>query len=339
MNLNPATRPMRFRFLVLPLFLFALLYPILAFDIVNRLAASTARQDTGNFALLVFYQVTCGVWGVAAVLLAGAVALRSGYRRDMQALVCCILFAAAAYGMSFATGGYAGFLQERLVTILLDLGMKRAMISALLAYGTWPLWFAVGALVRFAVLFPEPLSPDLVRASGAHDRAGAMRSVPGAGLDVGEAFRALVARGLEHDWFAPRTIIVASSAGALLSVLVKGSRTAAVLWVPLAIGVAIAVTALRAAWSADTGMVRARLRRFGYGAVGSVAFFLAAGAAGAVMQSAAGAILVVILMTLAPAPLLAGLAAVGLPAPRATVTPAVSADRGTASGTSAPSVR
>lgn len=298
---------LRFRVAMAPLFLFALLFPVLAVDVVLRLLGSIAGQEIGNLVLLLFYEVTRAAWMLVAIALAAALTLRSAERRDLQALACVLLFASIAYGMFFGSGGYAGHLQERLVRALLSIGLSRERIAVLFAFGLWPTWLAVGALLRFAMLFPEPLKPAQVRASGVHDRAGVMRSVPGAGLDMGALFRGLVARGIEGGWFRPRLVIPVSCAGAIASALFRNTAGLAASWVFLAIGIAIAVTALRASWSGGGPGVRRQLTWIGRGAAASLACFLAAGIAGGMIRSAVGAGAVVVLMTLAPAPLLVGI--------------------------------
>ena len=300
--------PRRFQLLITPACVLALLFPVMAFDVVARLLGSSARLDTANVTLLLFYETTRAVWAIAALLLAAFVIVRANRRRDFQALATSIVFATIAYGM-FSAGSYPGHFQERMVRSLLDLGLNQSTIAALFALGLWPFTLAVGAFIRFSVLFPAPLTPATVHASGAHDRRGALRSVPGAGVDIGAVFRGIVARGLEHGWFGARVIAATSAAFAVFAIALRNSAGVYALWLAVAFGIAVAITALRATWSTGDPVVRLRLARLGRGALASLVCFATAGILGGVIRSQAGAVLVVILMTLAPAPLLAGLAA------------------------------
>jgi hypothetical protein len=314
----------RFRILTLPLLLYVALQPALALDVTMRLVAGWSTQDQANVVLLLFFELTRGLRSLFALMLAGLLLGHSARRAEVRALILFIVLSEMAWAMAFAGAGYAGPFQEWLTRSLLDLGLSRGLLAIVFGYPDWALWLALAALLRFAVLFPQPLTPASVDVSGAHDRTGMMRGVPGAGIDIGASFRRLTNALVQRGWLDSATAWSVAGVGAALSIVVRHQSIKSLLWFPFGLGIAVVITCLRASYVSGNENARQRLLWIARGAAVALALFAAAGVAG-LIESPAAAIGAFVLLTLAPAALLAGLAAAMLQRTRSeNVAPVVS---------------
>lgn len=298
--------PNRFRLLVTPLLAYALLFPVLSLDTVARLISNFATQDKGNLLLLVYYELSRSVRTTLGLILIGLLLAKSVDRREARALVVFLLFGVIAYSMGFSGGGYVGPFQQWLTFALVDAGFTRWHLRLAFGFPLWPLWLAIPPLIQFSLLFPRPLDPATVIRAGEEDRAGLMRGVPGAGVDVGAGMRRFLARALQRGWLDSYHLWTAGIVGSLLSISLRHSGLRLLLWGPLLIGVGIAVTALRVGYINSTAEQRRRLRWLGRAAF---AAFVLAALAGiiSISESEAAAIAGFVLMTLAPGVLLLGI--------------------------------
>ena len=295
----------RFRLAVAPIFAFALLFPILAFDVLVRLG-SRPEGFAGDARLLFWIELLRGVRGVLGIALAAAL-MKSVVRRDYgRALVVFLLFATIASTMT--GGGYVGPLQERLVGWLMSAGFSRGQMLILFAVPLWAVWLSLPGLLRFALLFPRPLTAADIERSGASDRPGLMRGVPGAGTDVGAALRALLSRMLLEDWLHPTRVWTVCLAGAALAITLRTSEAQPLLWIGIAAIATVAITALRASYVVAEPDDRRRIIWLARSAV--IALVLFAVAAGlSVGESVSREMIALILLSAAPAVMFAGITA------------------------------
>ena len=300
-----ATQPARWT--TLPVFLFALLFPVLAIDVVARLLAHADIQDKGNLALLVLYESTRALICLLAIAFAALLTLRRSGQRDARQLTWFLLFGSITYAVAIGGGGYVGPFQEWLTHTLMARGVSRRALLLIFGYPAWPAWLALAGLVRFSLLFPEPLSEESIARSGAEDRAGMMRSVPGAGVDVGRAARDFVVSLLRRGWLTNAKVWSVCAAGALLSVLLASSSLRSLLWLPYLALFAVALTAFRASYVAGGPDARRRIRLLARSAAFGAALFVLSGIAG-IGESVASEVAVFVLVTLAPLAVLIGLA-------------------------------
>lgn len=297
-----------FRFAVAGLVCYAALFPVLSVDVLMRLFARFGHQDRANLALLVFFESTRFLRSGIALALVMLLLGRRVEFRYARALVLFLLFGALAYAMTFGGGGYVGPFQEWLTVTLREAGLSRAVLHTLFGYGWWPTWLALGALLRFSVLFPKPLEAGWINESGRADRAGFMRGVPGAGLDVGAATRATLLRAVQRGWLNAGPVWIICGAAALASIALRTHPARQLLWLPLLFGVGLVITALRAGFVAGDELERRQIRWLGRGALAGMLFFLAAGVVGLFGDGPAVAVGVFLLLTVAPGTLVAALA-------------------------------
>ncbi|HSL68813.1 MAG TPA: hypothetical protein VK864_01160, partial [Longimicrobiales bacterium] len=240
---------------------------------------------------------------------------RNAHDRAARALAWFLVFAAAAQAVALGGSGYPGPWQELIASTLRGLGFSQRQLVLVFAEPAWPAWLALGALVRFSILFPEPLSASAVEQSGGRDRTGMMRSVPGAGVDIGQAARLLLATLLRRGWLEARPVSITAAAGALLSIVLEGSPLEYVLWTPFGLILGIAISALRAGFVTCGRIGQQRVRWLARASLTAAGLF-GLSAASALARSEAGSVLVSVLLTLAPLAILVGLAmAVLLPDP------------------------
>ncbi len=296
----------QFRLAMLPLVAFATLFAVLALDVVARLGARAGHQDTANLILLLFFELMRALRVMVGMTLVVLLLVRSVHRSDARALTLFLLFGVIAYAMAFSGGGYVGPFQEWLTRTLSQAGFTREQLFTLFGYAPWPAWLALGGLLRFALLFPTPLAADALDRSGTIDRAGMMRSVPGAGLDIGAVFRKLAAQLLRRRRLEPLPVWCIVAGGAALSIALRTSPWRWLLWVTYLVLVAIAITCFRASYEVGDEDARHRLRWIGRGALAGLALFIAAGVVGLLPGNRA-ALGVFVLLTLSPGALLLGL--------------------------------
>jgi hypothetical protein len=241
---------------LLPAFLLAVLVLVLALDTVLRVLEWRDRLETSGYVTLLAFE------SMRVLLVAGAAALallaERQSRRHAEAgwfgLGALLLAVAAARTLA---GPLPGAGQEALAGALLARGVPQTVLAIVFVRAEWVAWLALPPLLHFAACYPLRLRSDDVLLSGVRDRAGALRGVPGAGVDVGLLGRRFAATLLDRGWLnMGRLWAAATVTGALHTaavVLLTGpARTtvsvAAALFALLAAAVFIAL--LRANWHA-----------------------------------------------------------------------------------------
>ncbi len=298
----------RFRLLIVPFFLFALLLPVLSLDVIARLLANFGTQDRGNLILLTFYEAMRALRGLLGLGAVAFIVVTRAEQTSARALAWLLLFGVIAFGLAFGGGGYVGPFQEWLTRFLLGHGVSRSVL--LIAFGNpdWAAWLALAALVRFTLLFPEPLGEEVIEESGSEDRAGLLRSVPGAGLDVGSSARRLVVAAKKRGWLNEGPLWIACTIGGLLSIVLRASPAKPLLWIAFLVLLSVAITAVRASWVSGSPDARRRVRWLARSCLAGVLLFLASGVAG-LTSGTASEIAVVVLISLAPIVVLFGFSA------------------------------
>jgi hypothetical protein len=295
------------RWLLMPLVLYALLFPVLAIDVAARLIETAKTHDIGNLTLLLFAESTRALPALCGIALAVVAIARAKRNQHATSLALFLLLGVIAFAMVFRGGGYVGHFQEDFTRSLLSAGMPRGALLLLFGYPLWPAWLAAAALIRFAVLFPTPLTATEVDQSGIHDRAGMLRGTPGAGVDVGQVARNTLRSALQSGWLNALPVWTVALFGAFVSVLLRRSPVQKLMWIPLLIGIGVAITALRARYVAGDADTRLRLRWIARGTLAALAVFAVAGIM-SVGKSEGAAIAAFVLLTLAPTLLFGGLA-------------------------------
>lgn len=296
-----------FRLAVAALVGYAALFPVLSVDVMMRLLDRLGHQDRANLALLTLFESTRALRSVFALTLVALLFGRRIERRDARALVLFLLFGAVAYSITFRGGPYVGPFQEWLTVTLLDLGVSRPVLYTFFGDAWWQTWFALAALLRFSVLFPKPLDIEWIHESGREDRAGLMRGVPGAGVDVGAATRAALHRAIQRGWLNTAPVWSVAALAAIISILLQKNPARPLLWLPLLFGAGLVITALRASYVAGDESERSRIRWLGRGALGSLLIHLVAGMV-AILDGPVAVAAVSLLLTIAVAILIGGFA-------------------------------
>jgi hypothetical protein len=296
----------RFRLAVIPLLLYAAIFAVLSLDVIARLIARSGHQEIGNLLLIVFFELMRAMRVLIDLALAIMLLVRSVDRRDARALILFLLFGLLAYAMTFSGGGYVGPFQEWLTRSLRAAGFSRGLLFVAFGYGSWAAWLALAGWLRFSVLFPIELEPEAIAQSGARDRKGMMRSLPGAGLDIGQLFRRVSAVALRCGWLTGARVWIVAVIGAALTIALRPSQLRWLLWLPFLVGVGISITCLRASYTTGDEDTRERIRWIGRGAFAAITLFAITGVVG-IWESAASAVLVFLLMTVAPGLFLIGL--------------------------------
>jgi hypothetical protein len=309
------------RQLLLPaLIAYALVFVALSIDIIVRIWDWRWKFESPlDVVALIFFEgirSTVTLAGIGATVLC---AHRARRHPALLSLALATIFATIAYTKVIAFRGFPGALQERLATALLAADVPGWALRVVFGQPAWAAWLALGAVLLFTHRYPRLLQADEVRASGARDRAGAMRSVALAGTDVGALGRALTGQVLERGWLRPQrvwplagTVTVAYTVLALSlggSSLLALHATAALV---AAAGITLVVTLARTAWVLEPTrrQVPMWLRRGLLAALVLVACSAVATALGFTVAAVA-------LLSLAPAAVVTGVIAAALSAPAA----------------------
>jgi hypothetical protein len=183
------------------LLLFVLLFVGLAIDIMARVWNWRATFDTPlDVVFLLYLESLRALTTLAGVVIAFLAARRARSRPAFGVLAFGIGFATLAYTKAIAFAGFPGAVQERAALWLGAHGVPHLLLRVLFAHPEWACWPALAAFTLFAVRYPHALSAEDIARSGARDRAGALRSVVLAGLDVGRLARNAAAAALRRGW-------------------------------------------------------------------------------------------------------------------------------------------
>ena len=295
----------RFRLLITPVFLYALLLPVLSIDVMARLLSHASYQDRGNLVLLTFFEATRALPIILNLSLVGFLVVLRPAQHAARELAWFLLFGVVAYAIAFAGGGYVGPFQEWLTRFLLGHGVSRRALAVVFGYPEWSAWLALAALVRLSLVFPKPLEADVIERSGAQDRSGLMRSVPGAGLDIGKSARQLVLAVRRRGWLDAGPLWTMCAFGALLSILLRSSRLKLLLWIPFFVLMAVAITAFRASYVSGAADTRRRIRWLARSAVLGLLLFTFSALAG-LGSGTTSEVAGFVFLTLAPVAMLLG---------------------------------
>jgi hypothetical protein len=302
-----ADRRALFKFFVIVVLVYAAIFPLLTVDTLMKLLGKASIFEAGNLLLLVYLELGRLITSIVGIGLAIYLLRRASSQPDARALALFLLFSTITYEKAFGGSGYPGDAQQKLVTGLLEAGMARGVLTVLFGPQAWTLWPAAAALLRFSAVFPRPLEPATLAASGADDRRGMLRGSGVAGADIGGAFRSLSQRLLGAGAFATSSLI----AFALIMIAVHAALLNAgipgllVLVTVAAIAVCIAVTNIRAAYVAADGTDRVRATWIAEGFVIAVFMFLVSTALLALAPATVTRMLAFVLIMLLPAAVMA----------------------------------
>lgn len=276
------TRPLLYRAVSVTFLLLLAGFVVLSIDVLVRVWAMRQGLPSGaDAAVLLAYEAARAVTTALALVLA-AMSYRRADTAGRRAATLVLLFLAVWYTKAFAFESFPGHLQERLANVLFRHGVSRRAMYLLFGAPVWAAWLALAALVRVSVTFPGPLDPGLIERSGARDRAGLLRGVSLAGLDVGGHLRAVSAALLRRGAYAGGPVWLLAIAAGLLHAMSDSGPIRIGLAAGFAFTAMLAVTNLRAA---TQGMSDGDRRRILWllqaSIVGAAAF-----AAGAVLSAA-----------------------------------------------------
>lgn len=238
-----------YRPIVLILAAHALVFALLAIDVVW---AVWIRRDfferPGDATILIALESVRALTVLAVVAVGLIVGWRSAAHAAARSLAALLLLGGAWYAKAFAFAAFPGPVQERIAIAVRNAGVPDSLLLLVFGDPRWVLWLTLAALIRFAVTFPTPPAAARVVASGDADRRGLMRAVPGAGVDVGAAFRRIALSAWERGLLAPLPVWVAAAAAALAQIA-AGEMLRVPLYALFGLGVGIALTHLRASAS------------------------------------------------------------------------------------------
>ncbi len=280
---------------------FLALFPLLSIDAITRLIASKGQLEPGNFALILFLEISRAVTTIVALIAGIMLVTRFPERADGRALTFLVIFLALTFEKILSGVVYSGPMQQRLTVGLLNAGISRSMLAWLFGPTIWSIWPALAAIMRFSVVFPRPILSDTIDASAADDRRGMLRDAGIAGLDIGSVFRGLSKRLLAAGLFEALPL----SAIALVMVVVTsvvGGRMAALIFAlgTMLVG-ALVITNLRASYRVVEPEEKARIRWIWRGFIAAAALFLIAAVPLLVLNDPVTSTSALILLTLAPA--------------------------------------
>lgn len=309
----------RFRLLAGALMAYTAWFALLSLDVMFRIWINRGSfQARGDANALLLFEASRSLTILAAVAVA-AVLFRRPERPGSQTLALALLFLTVWYAKALAYRSYPGFLQEWLASALLAHHVPRRLLAFCFGSPEWALYLAAAGLLRFSVLFPAPLTAERVQAPAVGDRAGLLRSVPGAGLDVGAAFRTLAERLLRRGWLAPRPVWGLAAVLLLLDLISGGDLVGQIVGgAAVLLGAALATTNLRAGYGAATAGDQKRIRWLVRGVLWAGLLFVASALLGMLGAQAWRDWLGFALLAAAPVAFLActGVAALGRNPPR-----------------------
>ena len=266
-----------FIIVVAVLLAFVALFPLLTLDAVSKLMTRVAQMEPGNFLLILYLELSRAFTTIIAFVTAVILVIRSSRNADGRSLALFLIFIALTYEKISAVTVYPGPLQVKMVTAMLDAGFSRASLTWLFGPVPWTFWFALAALLRFSVVFPNPpLSAEAIDASGLHDRRGMMRGSGVAGADIGAAFRNVAKKALALGAFKPIPLYTAATVMAAVTTVTSAATRIMLLSIAALLAVALAVTNLRASYNivVEDERRRARWLLLGF-ATGGAIFMIA----------------------------------------------------------------
>ena len=294
------------RAIIALLALYALLFVGLSLDILERVWDWRARFESPlDVAALFYFEGMRALTTFAGVVIACAAAARARARPGLQELPVALLCGTIAYTKLVAFRGFPGAQQERLAAALHDARVPPLLLHIVFAKPAWTALLAIVAAMLLLARFPQPLSAADVDASGARDRAGALRGVALAGADIGGLTRRAAAWFARGPWSRPGRLYPVTAAVALgyAAAAHVAHGGAAVLLHMLAaaaaaVGVAVCVALYRAGAAQATGRDAFLLRWLRRGCLAAGALFVFSGVTAVALR---GGAVPVAALSLAPA--------------------------------------
>lgn len=279
---------------------YAALFIVLSVDILVRVWDWRARAKAIDVLAIFFFEISRSV----VTLIAIALVIYMIVRRDAprwRPLMLAIAFAAIWHTKAFGFAAFPGELQEAVAIWLRARRVPQVLLTLAFASPAWALWGALAALVRFSVVYPQPLTARQVISAGGADREGMMRGSAVAGADVGDVMRRLSAWLLRRGALAPRALIALTIAwSALFQITGHYVAMKVVAAFVMAIVAGVVITSIRAtAESATSGVSRDFIRRLGLVPLVGVTMFALSAAASALLRDKP--FVGVVLLGLAPA--------------------------------------
>lgn len=281
-------------------------FVVLSVDVIVRIWQMRGRLGSGvDAAVLLSYESARALTTSLALALGVAAARRAGSAGE-RALTLLLFFLALWYTKSFAFEGFPGHLQERIAGWLFQHGVPPRASTFVFGTPVWAAWLGLGALLRVSVAFPEPLGAASIERSGDRDRAGMLRRVALAGLDIGAIARSASAMLLRRGVYRAVPIWLVTGTAAILHSLTGAPVLKAGLAAGFGLLLVLALTNLRAATMAAEPLEQRRPLWLLQAAVAAAGAF----AASAILSAAAGGFTIGVsfgLAALAPPVVLMGL--------------------------------
>lgn len=253
-------------------------FAFLSADVLIRIVGIRGQFDTPfDAAALIAIEGCRTLTLLLAVWLAGSLSRQAKRASAAGLLSVFVIFAAVWYAKEFAFSGYPGRVQEYLANRLIGAGIPTGLLGFVFGSPEWSAWIALGALLRLSVTWPRPLDPRRISGSGARDRKGMMRSVALAGTDIGAAFRSLAAGIVGKRLLSARVVWPAVLAAGVTHSILPWPPASWTMTLLLGAGAAVAITNLRAPFSAATRRQRDRMLWAVTAAVFAGSAFLVAG--------------------------------------------------------------
>jgi hypothetical protein len=235
-------------------------FAFLSADVLIRIVGIRGQFETAfDAGALIAIEGCRTITLLLAVWLAGVASWQARRVPASGLLSLFVIFSAVWYAKEFAFTGYPGHVQEYLANQLTGAGIPIAVLDFVFGSPEWSAWIALGALLRLSVTWPQPLEQGRITQSGARDRKGMMRSVALAGTDIGAAFRSLAAGIVGRHLLAARVVWPAVLAAGIAHSLLPWTAAGWAMALMLGIGVAVAMTNLRASFIGATRRQRDRV--------------------------------------------------------------------------------
>ena len=233
-------------------------FVVLSVDVIVRVWQMRGRLGSGADAAVLLSYESARALTTSLALALGIAAGRRAATAGERALTLLLFFLAVWYTKSFAFEGFPGHLQERIAGWLFQHGVPPSAAAFVFGTPVWAAWLALGALLRVSVAIPEPLEAATIERSGDRDRAGLLRKVALAGLDIGAIARHTSARLLRRGVYRAAPVWLVTGTAAILHSLAGAAVLKAGLAAGFGLLLVLALTNLRAATMAAESSERRR---------------------------------------------------------------------------------